>query len=101
MLATLCLALLGQDVVIFIFNNMAAVVRAGRFSNLPTTPSPARCALAKKTLGGKFYLMDLMLNQYKYFNFFSRSFSKFKMRFYFVIWFHRPSVRAFGEKSIN
>jgi hypothetical protein len=32
MLATLCLALLGQDVVIFIFSNMAAVVRAGRFS---------------------------------------------------------------------
>jgi hypothetical protein len=29
---------------------------------------------------------------FKYFNFFSRSFSKFKMRFYFVIWFHRPSV---------
>jgi hypothetical protein len=29
---TLGLALLGQDVVIFIFSNMAAVVRAGRFS---------------------------------------------------------------------
>jgi hypothetical protein len=30
--ATLGLALLGQDVVIFICSNMAAVVRAGRFS---------------------------------------------------------------------
>jgi hypothetical protein len=63
---TLGLALLGQDVVIFISSNMAAVVRAGRFSiwllvvnfnfsffnwalvpggrfsNPPTTPSPAR-----------------------------------------------------------
>jgi len=29
---TLGLALLGQDIVIFIFSNMAAVVRAGRFS---------------------------------------------------------------------
>jgi len=32
------------DVVIFIISNMAAVVRAGRFSNLPTTPSPDRYA---------------------------------------------------------
>jgi hypothetical protein len=32
MQATLGLALLGQDVVIFISSNMAAVVRAGRFS---------------------------------------------------------------------
>jgi hypothetical protein len=30
--ATLGLALLGQDVVIFICSNMAAVVQAGRFS---------------------------------------------------------------------
>jgi hypothetical protein len=32
----------GLDVVIFISSNMAAVVRAGRFSNPPTTPSPVR-----------------------------------------------------------
>ncbi len=65
MLLTWGLALLGQDVVIFISSNMAAVVRAGqtsvgicrlsctfvfqsaavpggRFSNPPTTPSPVR-----------------------------------------------------------
>jgi hypothetical protein len=32
LLPTLGLALLGQDVVIFICSNMAALVRAGRFS---------------------------------------------------------------------
>ena len=38
------LALLGQDVVILIISNMPEVIRAERFPNLPTTPSPDRYA---------------------------------------------------------
>jgi hypothetical protein len=46
------------------FVSSSVLADSFRLRNRQLLVAAKRCASAKKTLGGKFYLMDLMLNQY-------------------------------------